>query len=161
MPTTPRVPRSLRRPIALTTLLAWSLVALPQVATAADVADAWARSTVKGQLGSVAYFTITSPKAVRLVGASSPVAGVVQVHEMAMQGTTMKMRPVPAVDLPAGQPVEFKSGGLHVMLMDLKQPLANGERLPLTLRLEGADHAVVEQTVSIEVRDAAPTIHSR
>ena len=137
-----------------------ALIASPLVAIAADVSDAWARSTVNGQTGSVAYFTITSPQAVRLVGASSPVAGVVQVHEMSMQGTTMKMRPVPAVELPAGQPVEFKSGGLHVMLMDLRQPLANGERLPLTLRLEGADHAVVEQTVSIEVRDAAPTIRS-
>ena len=86
-----------------------ALVASPLVAIAADVSDAWARSTVNGQTGSVAYFTITSTQAARLVGASSPVAGVVQVHEMSMQGTTMKMRPVPAVELPAGQPVELSS----------------------------------------------------
>jgi len=78
-----------------------------------------------------------------------------------MQGTTMKMRSVDAVELPAGKPVELKPGGLHVMLLDLKQPLSKGDRVPLVLRIEGADRKVVEQTVTIEVRDVAPMMKSR
>lgn len=129
-------------------------------ADAAVVTEAWARATVAGQSASVAYLTITSATPARLVGASSPAAGVVQVHEMAMQGTTMKMRPVDGVDLPAGKAVEFKPGGLHVMLQDLHQTLSGGDRVPLVLRIEGADHKVVEQAVSVEVR-AAPTMKTR
>ena len=138
-----------------------ALAAGPFVAQAADVRDAWARSTVKGQTASVVYLTVTSATPALLVGVSSPVAAVVQIHAMAMQGTTMKMRAVDAVDLPAGTAVEFRSGGLHVMLQDLRQSLASGDQLPLILRIEGADHRVVEQAVSVDVRDAPPMMKSR
>ncbi|MEO8937895.1 MAG: copper chaperone PCu(A)C [Burkholderiaceae bacterium] len=144
------------RPIA-----AIALLLSCSVAFAVDVSNAWARATIKGQTASVVYMTVTSTESARLVGASSPLAAVVQVHEMAMQGTTMKMRPVAAVDLPAGQPVELKPGGLHVMLMDLRQPLSTGDKLPLTLRIEGPDHRIVEQAVSIDVRNAAPMMKPR
>ena len=150
-------PRTTRSSVLRTVVLC--LLAVP-AAHAAEVGDAWARSTVKGQMASAAYLTVTSATPARLVGASSPAAAVVQVHEMSMQGTTMKMRPVDAVDLPAGKPVELKPGGLHVMLLDLKQPLSKGDRVPLVLRIEGADRKVVEQAVSIEVRDAAPMMKS-
>ena len=79
-----------------------------------------------------------------------------QVHEMTMQGTTMKMHRVEVLDLPAGRSVEMKPGGYHLMLMDLKQPLKAGDKIPLTLRLEGADKKIVEQVVSVEVMSAAP-----
>ena len=141
--------------------LAFSLGTLPACACAADVGDAWARSTVKGQTASVVYFTVTSATPARLVGASSPAAAVVQVHEMSMQGTTMKMRPVEALELPAGKPVELKPGGPHVMLMDLRQSLTSGDRVPLILRIEGPDRRVVEQAVSVDVRDAPPMMKSR
>ncbi len=151
----PTLLRFARPAAAIIALLTCSL------ASAVDVSNAWARATIKGQTASVAYMTVTSADASRLVGASSPLAAVVQVHEMAMQGTTMKMRPVAAVDLPAGQAVELKPGGLHVMLMDLRQPLSSGDKLPLTLRIEGPDHRIVEQALSIDVRDAAPMMKSR
>ncbi len=141
--------------------LALVLGALPVVAHAADVSDAWARSTVKGQTASVVYLTITSATPARLVGASSPAAAVVQVHEMSMQGTTMKMRPLETLELPAGQAVELKAGGAHVMLMDLRQQLSSGDKLPLILRIEGADHKVVEQALAVEIRDAPPMMKSR
>ena len=141
--------------------VAFCLLAGPVAAIAAEVGDAWVRSTVEGQMASAAYLTVTSATPARLVGASSPAAAVVQVHEMSMQGTTMKMRPVEAVELPAGKPVELKPGGLHVMLLDLKQPLSKGDRVPLVLRIEGADRKIVEQAVSIEVRDVAPMMKSR
>ena len=137
------------------------LAALPFAARTADVSDAWARSTVNGQTASAVYMTLTSATPARLVGASSPAAAVVQIHEMAMQGTTMKMRPVTLVELPQGKAVEFRTGGLHVMLQDLRQPLNSGDKLPLILRIEGADHKVVEQAVSVDVRDAPPMMKSR
>lgn len=146
---------------SLRTAFAVPLVAWPLATPAADISDAWARSTVNGQTASAVYLTITSATPARLVGASSPLAAVVQVHEMSMQGTTMKMHAVDGVDLPAGQAVEFRRGGLHVMLQDLRQALTSGDHLPLILRIEGADHRIVEQAVSVDVRDAPPTMRPR
>ena len=74
-----------------------------------------------------------------------------EMHEMAMDGSVMRMRQVDAIDLPAGQAVELKPGGLHIMLMDLKAPLKAGDTVPLTLRFEKAG----EHTVQVPVR-AAP-----
>ena len=66
-------------------------------------------------------------------------AGVVEMHEMTMEGNAMKMRAVPGIELPPGKAVELKPGGYHVMLMDLKQQLKEGETVPLTLVVEGKD----------------------
>ena len=67
--------------------------------------------------------TLTAREPLSLVGVATPVAGVAEVHEMKMEGEVMKMRAVPALELPAGKPVELKPGGYHLMLMDLKAPL--------------------------------------
>ena len=132
-------------------------LALPaRAASPVAVTNAWARATVPGQMASGAFMTLTSPTPAKLVGVATPIAGVAQVHEMTMQGTTMTMLASGALDLPAGRPVELKSGGYHLMLMDLKQPLKAGERIPITLRIEGADRKVSEQTISVEVMNAAP-----
>lgn len=103
------------------------------------VKDPWVRGTVPEQKATGAFMQLSSAQGGRLVSAASPVAGVVEIHEMAMEGNTMKMRAVPGLDLPAGQTVELKPGGYHVMLLDLKQPLKNGETVPLTLVVEGRD----------------------
>ena len=103
------------------------------------VKDPWVRSTVPQQMATGMFAQITSAKGGKLVSVSSPVAGVVEVHEMAMDGTVMKMRAVPALDLPAGKAVELKPGGYHVMLMDLKQPLKAGDTVSVSLVIEGAD----------------------
>jgi periplasmic copper chaperone A len=103
------------------------------------VKEAWVRGTVAQQMATGAFMQITSTQGGRLVSASSPVAGVVEIHEMSMEGNVMKMRPVAGVDLPAGKPVELKPGGYHVMLMDLKQQAKVGERVALTLIIEGKD----------------------
>ncbi|MGI9024473.1 MAG: copper chaperone PCu(A)C [Burkholderiaceae bacterium] len=134
--------------------------ALSSSAAAGDadvrVDHAWARATLPAQMASGAYMTVTSATPARIVGMSTPWAGVAQVHQMSLQGTTMKMRAVDALDLPAGKPVELTPGGYHVMLMDLKQPLKKGDKLPLTLRIEGANKKVTEQTVMVDVLDAPP-----
>jgi copper(I)-binding protein len=118
------------------------LLALACAAAGAQTAvkDAWVRATVPQQKATGLFATITSPAGARLVGASSPVAGVVEVHEMAMEGTTMKMRALKdGLELPAGKAVELKPGGYHVMLLDLKQTLKAGDTVPVTLTIEGAD----------------------
>jgi periplasmic copper chaperone A len=107
-----------------------------QAPSAVKVEQAWVRPSVPGQQGTGGYMLLTARDGQRLVGASSPVAGVAEIHEMKMEGEVMKMRPIGALDLPAGKTVELKPGGLHLMLMDLKQPLAAGTSVPLTLVLK-------------------------
>jgi len=121
-------------------LLPTALALLAQAALAqTTVKDPWVRSTVAEQKATGAFMQITSASGGRLVSASSPAAGVVEIHEMAMDGNTMRMRAVPALDLPAGKAVELKPGGYHVMLMDLKAPLAAGASIDLNLVVEGKD----------------------
>jgi periplasmic copper chaperone A len=104
-----------------------------------DVRDGWVRQSVPGQSGTGAFMKLTAPTGTKLVGISTPAAGVAEVHEMKMEGDTMKMRELPGgLDLPAGQTVELKPGGYHVMMMDLKQALTKGSTVPMTLRFEDA-----------------------
>jgi len=120
-------------------LFAASLVLTAAAAQAqTTVKEPWVRATVAQQKATGAFMQITSASAARVVSASSPVAGVVEIHEMAMDGNIMRMRAVPALDLPAGKAVELKPGGYHVMLMDLKKPLAAGETVPISLIIEAA-----------------------
>jgi copper(I)-binding protein len=102
------------------------------------VKDPWVRGTVAGQKATGMFAQITSASGGKLVAASSPVAGVVEVHEMVMDGNVMKMRAVTGLELPAGNAVELKPGGYHVMLLDLKQELKTGDSVPVTLVIEGA-----------------------
>lgn len=102
------------------------------------IKDAWVRTAVPGQSGTGAFMSITVKDGAKLVGATSPVAGVAEVHEMKMDGDVMRMRAVPVLDLPAGKTVQLKPGGYHVMLMELKQALPKGSTVPLTLTLRDA-----------------------
>jgi len=119
-------------------LAAAALALLPAHAQT-TVKDAWVRGTVAQQQATGLFGKITSASGGKLVAASSPVAGMVEVHEMAMEGNVMKMRAVPALDLPAGKVVELKPRGYHVMLMGLKQQLKPGDTVAVTLVIEGRD----------------------
>ena len=122
------------------------------------VTDAWVRGTVAQQKATGLFAQITSAQGGRLVSASSPLAGVVEIHEMKMEGDVMRMRAVTELVLPAGQAVALKSGGHHVMLMDLKQPLKPGDSVPVTLVVEGADkkRETIEIKASVRAAAAAP-----
>lgn len=133
-------------------LIAVSLAAQAQV----EVQSAWARPTVAGQMGTGAFMQLTAKDGARILGASSAVAGVVEIHEMVMSGNVMQMRPLKGLDLPPGSTVELKPGGQHMMLMDLKRPLAVGEKIKVELRLETRDKKLVTQPVEIEIRPRAP-----
>jgi copper(I)-binding protein len=139
------------------TVLAVMAFASAAASAQTTVKDAWVRGTVEPQKATGAFMQITSAQGGRLVSAKSPVAGVTEVHEMTMDGNVMKMRAMPALELPAGKAVELKPGGYHVMLMDLKQPLKSGESVPLTLVVEGQDgkRETLELKVPVKAAGAA------
>jgi periplasmic copper chaperone A len=116
------------------------------------VKDAWVRGTVAQQQATGAFFQISSAQGGKLVSATSPVAATVEIHEMKMVGNVMKMGAVPGLELPAGQTVELKPGGYHVMMMGLKQPLKGGDSVPLTLTVQGADGKSEVLELSVPVR---------
>lgn len=122
-----------------------SAAALAQ--TTVQVEDPWVRGTVTGQPATGAFMRLTPSAHARLVAARSPVAGVVEIHEMAMDGDVMKMRQIPGLDLAAGRTMDLKPGGHHVMLMSLKQPLKGGQSVPLTLIFEDERGKRFEQTL--------------
>jgi periplasmic copper chaperone A len=127
--------------IAMKKLLLASIVFASAAAAQAQtsVKEPWVRGTVAGQKATGMFAQIISSTGGKLVSASSPAAGVVEIHEMVMDGNVMKMRAVPGLELPAGKAVELKPGGYHLMLMDLKKELKAGETVPVTLVVEGAD----------------------
>lgn len=119
-----------------------------QTAGSPQVTDAWARATPAKAANGAAYLTIESATPDRLTGASTPVAGRAELHQMTMQGNVMRMRQIAGIDLPAGQPVTLKPGGLHFMLLGLKQPLKKGDKFPLTLDFAKAGARTVEVSVA-------------
>ena len=125
-------------------------------AQSVDVKDAWVRTSVQGQKATGAFMKLTAKDGAKLVSASSPAAGVTEVHEMKMEGDVMKMRAVPALDLPAGKAVELKPGGYHVMLMDLKAPLMKDTVVPLTLVFKDAKGAESKVELKVPVSAMAP-----
>jgi len=133
------------RPFIAGALLA--ALATPSLAQV-EVKDPWVRATVPAQKATGAFMQLRSAQGARLVEVKSPVAGVVEIHEMKMVGDVMKMRAVPGLDLPAGKTVELKPGGYHLMLLELKQQMKEGDTAPLTLVVEGKD----KKRASIEVR---------
>lgn len=128
-----------------------ALVAAPAMAQV-TVTDAWVRGTVPGQKVTGAFMRITSVTDATLVSASSPAAKVVEIHEMAMDGGVMKMRAVDKVALPAGKSVELKPGSYHVMMMDITQPLAEGQIVRVTLTFVGKDGKRTTQEVKVPVK---------
>ena len=142
------------------TLTLGALLAIGLLTTATaqtvDVKNAWVRSSVQGQKATGAFMRLTAAQATSLVRAESPAAGVTEVHEMKMDGDVMKMRAVPSLELPAGKAVELKPGGYHVMLMDLKAPLAKGATVPLTLVFKDAQGAESQMQLQVPVSVQAP-----
>jgi copper(I)-binding protein len=135
------------RPLLVAPALFIALAAQAQV----QVGDPWVRATVAPQKATGAFMQLTSAKPAKVVAASSPVAEMVEIHEMKMEDGVMKMRAVDALPLPAGQAVALKPGSYHVMLMGLKQPIKAGETVPLTLTIEGDD----KQRSTVEVKAQA------
>ena len=123
-------------------LLAPALLALPAHAQQqGDIAVSMPWTRAAGQGGTGAGFLAIANRgstADRLVGATSPIARLVEIHTHIREGDILRMRPVAAVDLPPGGTVTLQPGGFHLMLIGLKEPLIQGQSVPLTLRFERA-----------------------
>src|SRR6185312_12977990 len=110
------------------------------------ITQGWTRATPGGAKTGGGFLTIenkgSSPD--KLVGVSADVAGKIEVHQMATDGGVMKMRPVEGgLTIEPGKTVKLAPGGLHLMMMDLKSPLKQGDRLPVTLQFEKAGKVAV------------------
>ena len=115
------------------------------------VKDAWVRATVPQQKGTGAYMQITAVRESRVVEVQSPAAATAEVHEMAMVDNVMRMRPVKALELPAGKTVELKPNGYHVMLTGLKGQIKDGDTITIALTVEDKD----KKRETIEVKAPA------
>jgi periplasmic copper chaperone A len=124
---------------------------------AISVDSAYARATAPGQPAGGGFLTLVNAGADdRLVSASSEAAASVELHVMSMRGDVMQMRQVDAIAIKAGQTVELKPGGYHLMLMGLKAPLKAGSSFPLTLKFEKAGEVTV--SVKVEAAGAMPAM---
>ena len=115
----------------------------------------WSRATAEGMPMGVAYLSITNNGKVAdaLLAASSPAAARVEIHQTTLVDGVARMRPLPEVEITPGATVQIGPGGIHVMLVDLKAPLAPGKTVPLTLDFRVAGRITVQ--LSIEARDAS------
>jgi periplasmic copper chaperone A len=110
------------------------------------ISQAWSRATPNGAKIGAGYFTIENKGATadKLVGVSGDVSSRIEVHEMSMNNGVMKMRPVDGgLTIDPGKTVKLAPSGYHLMIMDLKSPLKQGDKLPLTLQFEKAGKVAV------------------
>jgi len=143
---------------ALTLMIALIMTACAPASPAGiQVTDAWARPSPAGDMaamGSVnggAFMTIRngSNEADILLGAESPAARVVEIHQTVMNGDVMSMVPVPSLEIPTGGEVTLKPGGYHVMLIDLQQALSVGDTIEITLIFQNAGR----MEITLEVKE--------
>lgn len=150
-----RIPHSL---LAAAALIAggWALPHTPAAAQQARkgtilISHAWSRATApRAQVGA-GFLTIrnTDARPDRLLSASSPRAAKVEIHTMSMEGGVMRMRPLPdGLEIPARGVATLAPGGNHLMLIGLKAPLKQGERVPATLRFARAGAVQVQLAVA-------------
>lgn len=120
------------------------------------VSDAWVRATVPGQTVAAAYGRFRAALPLRVVGVETPVADAGQIHRMSIDDGIMRMRRVDTLELPAGQVVRLEPGGVHLMLMGLKQPLTAGQRVRLSFTVEDAAGRRSVEVVDAPVLQAPP-----
>lgn len=124
--------------------------AAPVIAGDLEISGAYSRATLPNAPVGAGYLSITNNGGAydTLVSASSPVAGVTQIHQMKMEGDVMKMSELPdGVVIAAGQSVSLTPGGLHIMFMQLNEPLVEGTMIPVTLKFAYAGTVKVSLAV--------------
>jgi copper(I)-binding protein len=141
------------RRLAFALFLLFPIVACVQPAPL-EVKDVWARDTIGSTANAAVFMTISSPTPDRLIAASTPIAKKTDLMTMAGGSGAMEMKYLKGIDIPANRPVSLNSGGLHVWLADLNEPLKAGQSFPLFLTFEKAGQRQV--TVTIIKPAAAP-----
>jgi copper(I)-binding protein len=134
----------------LIVLLCLPFAALAQGARDIEIDKAWSRATAPGAKIAAGYMVVRNKAARpdRLLGASSAAAAKVELHVTLKDGEVLRMREVKAYDVPAKGSFELKPGGAHMMLVDIKRPFKEGEKVPVTLRFEHAGEVKTELLVS-------------
>lgn len=143
--------------VAVSTLLA----AAPAWAADVTVSDGWARASAGMARAGAAFMAITNAGSGddRVIGASALVSQTAELHTHIKEGDIMKMRQVEDIPLPAGQTVMLQPGGLHVMLMNLAQPLEEGQTFTVTLTLEKA--GTIDVPVTVRAAGAMAPMHGK
>lgn len=121
------------------------------------VRDGWAAPSPAGVDVAAGYLTIANGTSAvdRVLSVTSPRAERVEIHEMAMEGAVMQMRPVPQLEIPAGQEIRLAPGGMHLMFYGVTEPFAEGQEIPVQLHFETTGAV----DVSLPVRRAGETSH--
>ncbi|WP_395714514.1 copper chaperone PCu(A)C [Reyranella sp.] len=130
---------------------------------AIEIKQPWTRATPPTAPTGGGYLVITNTGTTpdRLIAVTSPSAGKVELHEMTMEGSIMRMRELAkGIELPPGATVTLKPGGLHLMFMELKAPFARDTKVPATLVFEKAGSIPVELAVEA-MGTTAPGQHGR
>lgn len=137
--------------------LALSTAAVAGSADQVDVREPYIRLAPPNAMATGAFMVIQNKgaAAVRLVKADNPASKVTELHTHINDKGVMKMRPVSAIDVPAGGQAELKPGGLHVMLIDLKAPMKEGDSVPLTLTFDDGS----SKQIDAPVVKAMPAMH--
>lgn len=134
-----------------------STLAGPVLADTVKVDGPWVRATAPGQKVAGGFMTLTADADMVLVGGASPVSKHVELHYMKMDNGVMEMREMKEIPLPKDKAVSLEPGGLHVMFIDLRAPIKPGQKVPLTLRVKGADGK--EQKLDVEAEARRPGSH--
>ena len=130
------------------TLIDASLFASVALADTVKVDDAWVRATAPGQQVAGGFMSLTADADMTLIGGDSPVSRSLELHFMRMDNGVMEMRQMKEIALPKGKTVRLEPGDLHVMFIGLKSQIKPGQKVPLTLRVKGADGK--EQALAVE-----------
>ena len=150
----------------LSMLAAGLLFSAGVLAGAADnvsVQDPYVRLAPPNAAATGAFMVIrnTGDKDVKLVKADNPVSKATELHTHLNEGGVMKMRPVPAIEIKAKGEAVLKPGGLHVMMIDLKAPLKEGDSVPITLTFDDGSSKQVDARVVKATAAPAPTEHKQ
>jgi periplasmic copper chaperone A len=134
-------------------LLTACLLSACEANNSVAVIDQWTRANAPGQTVGAAYMTLISAQDTTFVRAETPLASSVEIHSMTMDNGVMKMRMLPEMPLTAGKAEKLAPGGFHLMLFDLKKPLAVNEQVELTLSFRDKAGKVTQQVVAFPVKD--------
>ena len=150
----------------LTMLAAGLLFSAGVLAGAADnvsVQDPYVRLAPPNAAATAAFMVIrnTGDKDVKVVKADNPVSKATELHTHLNEGGVMKMRPVPAIEIRAKGEAVLRPGGLHVMMIDLKAPMKEGDSVPITLTFDDGSSKQVDAKVLRATAVPAPTEHKQ
>ena len=150
----------------LTMLAAGLLFSAGVLAGAADnvsVQDPYVRLAPPNAAATAAFMVIrnTGDKDVKVVKADNPVSKATELHTHLNEGGVMKMRPVPAIEIRAKGEAVLRPGGLHVMMIDLKAPIKEGDSVPITLTFDDGSSKQVDAKVLRATAAPAPTEHKQ